>query len=420
MLTFKAISLSNAEDFLSIVKSHLSNPKDAYVFLLDCGGTLNLLKLLFNQGEIRRVVVIDSHRPFHLANIFSTKVILIEDVSQKENLDFLDVLKNYALKFSGIYSLDHFGSPKMHIAHGNHTLQQLQKSGRKIGKKNQDHEDEEEIDVESDEELPVPQKKKFKASQHRLQKDSFDEVSDDGNDDEMIHGGQHDLDDDNNEEDEEEEEEREFDEGGEEVFYRKSDGRQKVKEYERYISYSQKSCAAHLYEVSKSLGKKSNHHLWLSIVSFTELYLFDRLPSEQLVLQMEKLKAEVQQLNKSHRQMLVHDDYDDGLEFKNSNDDRIVQYTEYRLPLYRHWNLFDAFLHSPYTCSRMMLWNETGRNQLRTLLAKLGIPLEQCRQNFKNMSLKYRQLLFHNLSIYARVFGLEDLLFPSFYRVFQP
>ncbi len=63
---------------------------------------------------------------------------------------------------------------------------------------------------------------------------------------------------------------------------------------------------------------------------------------------------------------------------------------DYRFFLYRHWSLYEAMCFSPYICAKLGAWQTQGANRLQELLAKMGIPLDQCKQlyNFMNPSLR--------------------------------
>lgn len=50
----------------------------------------------------------------------------------------------------------------------------------------------------------------------------------------------------------------------------------------------------------------------------------------------------------------------------------ISQSEELRFVLFRHWNLYDAMLHSGYVAGRLGVWRDKGRKQLTGLLAKMG------------------------------------------------
>ena len=48
--------------------------------------------------------------------------------------------------------------------------------------------------------------------------------------------------------------------------------------------------------------------------------------------------------------------------------------------LLRHTSLWDSLLHSNFVASKLQVWKSSGRQKLMELLAKMGFPLDQCRQ----------------------------------------
>ncbi len=51
----------------------------------------------------------------------------------------------------------------------------------------------------------------------------------------------------------------------------------------------------------------------------------------------------------------------------------------YRFMLYRHWNLYDSMYYSRYVATNLGIWKQNGKRKLDTLLAKMGLPLDECR-----------------------------------------
>lgn len=57
----------------------------------------------------------------------------------------------------------------------------------------------------------------------------------------------------------------------------------------------------------------------------------------------------------------------------------------YNFPLMNHWSLYESMMNSPYLMQRLSLWNDKGITKLHEILTKLGISLEQAKQNYKYM-----------------------------------
>jgi hypothetical protein len=75
----------------------------------------------------------------------------------------------------------------------------------------------------------------------------------------------------------------------------------------------------------------------------------------------------------------------------------IVTTDEYRFPLYRHWTLENSMLHSSYVACRFPVWKADGRDQLKQLLAKIGIKKMQCEQNYNSMIPELREHFYSQL-----------------------
>jgi cell division control protein 45 len=286
------------------------------LILLNCGGTVHLEKI-FTLNNNQSIIVIDSHRPFHLANIYSSKVVLFDD---SDGSSVISINKLSDLEITGVEESD-------------------------------DEEEEDNLVFETE-------------------------------DDENEH-------------------------------YRKKEQILKTREYYR-TSYTSKSCSKILSELSFSLNKNNNDHLWMGIIGLTEQFLFQKITHEEYTKAFNGFKLEVASLNRSKSSNM---EVDDGMEIKISSDERIVQSEEFIFPLYRHWNIFDSMYHSSYIASRLSIWNEKGRSKLKVFLAKIGIPLTECQQNYQNMKFIYKEELDKKMKKFGKNYSLYELFFDSFYRV---
>lgn len=98
----------------------------------------------------------------------------------------------------------------------------------------------------------------------------------------------------------------------------------------------------------------------------------------------------------------------------------IEEGAEYRFFLHRHWPLYDAMFHSPYIASKLSVWHPQGTARLQEMLAKMGIPLQQCKQSFQFMEPSLKTHFRHEISsgTIADLYGLTDpdVVYRSFYR----
>lgn len=96
---------------------------------------------------------------------------------------------------------------------------------------------------------------------------------------------------------------------------------------------------------------------------------------------------------------------------------RIAQSVELRLDLLRHWSLFESLQNSSYTATRLATWRQTGKRRLLELLATLGIPLPDSKQQWCFMKHKSKVALEKHLRNAILRFDLGDRIqYDSFVR----
>lgn len=98
---------------------------------------------------------------------------------------------------------------------------------------------------------------------------------------------------------------------------------------------------------------------------------------------------------------------------RSPTDTSIRLSPEPRFLLVRHWSLYESMLHSPYLASRLHVWSENGRKRLHKLLAKMGVSLSQCHQNYTHMDMELKRVLRQRLLKYAPMYGLDGLVPPA-------
>ena len=96
--------------------------------------------------------------------------------------------------------------------------------------------------------------------------------------------------------------------------------------------------------------------------------------------------------------------------------DTIRYEEEYRFMLLRHGSLLDAMVNSTYIASRMKTWSDGGRELLMEILARVGLPLKDCRQKYLHMPPQMKRTLDAKLPELAEAMQLEELRFPTFHR----
>lgn len=95
----------------------------------------------------------------------------------------------------------------------------------------------------------------------------------------------------------------------------------------------------------------------------------------------------------------------------------LAQSDEYRFFLLRHTTLWNAMMFSPYVCSRMELWKGSGQARWREMLARMGLPLDQCQQPYAFMKPSLKRRLREVVNEHAEEFGLDNLSYTGFVRI---
>lgn len=87
-----------------------------------------------------------------------------------------------------------------------------------------------------------------------------------------------------------------------------------------------------------------------------------------------------------------------------------------QLFLLRFWTLYDSMHYSSYVSSKMTLWKDFGKQNLLKLIAQLGIPLDDAKQQSKYLSHSQKENLTMNLVKVSHQFNMTDLVVESFIK----
>jgi len=83
------------EDLCAIAREELAKEETRALFLINCGATVDLARLLGLEETNVQVFVLDSHRPYNLRNIFHKQIWLIDDgMTDTTNLPRLEDMLN--------------------------------------------------------------------------------------------------------------------------------------------------------------------------------------------------------------------------------------------------------------------------------------------------------------------------------------
>jgi cell division control protein 45 len=170
--------------------------------------------------------------------------------------------------------------------------------------------------------------------------------------------------------------------------------------------------------------------LWLACVGVTDAYLHSRLDVTgytTLAMDLRSYSLRLYPTDAYHR--LSHAVYAEQLtsnpisrinevtQIRFSEKGRILSESDFRFFLLRHTSLLDAMMYSDFMSTKFQLITRAGVHKLQEMLAKMGFPLDECRQPFAFMKPSLRRKLPDRFRQHAEEYGLEHFEFTSFFRI---
>ncbi|KAI1763744.1 CDC45-like protein [Hypoxylon sp. FL1150] len=211
----------------------------------------------------------------------------------------------------------------------------------------------------------------------------------------------------------------------------RNDNESVLRKYYRMGSSYSEPISAMIYSLASELGREDNDLLWLTIVGVTSMELYGRSSAGLAVTVRSSdakptngwmgvrgarirqlLRDEVRRLNPPAIGKLPSADSTGVIPTtaRDPEDTSIRLSPEPKFLLIRHWSLYDSMLHSPYLFSRLHTWNDSGLKRLHKLLAKMGVSLVQCKQNYTHMDMMLKKELRTKLLKYASLYNLDDMV----------
>ena len=200
------------------------------------------------------------------------------------------------------------------------------------------------------------------------------------------------------------------------VMMRRQKRRQERAEYLVRGSYYGRPAGLCAFDMAHSMqkeGLEKNLLLWLAIVSLSDQLAHQRVSNE--TYQNYCLELMTQVSNQINENTHSERSLEDGTIVKVFEDRKITIEEELRFEMMRHWNLYEAMLHSPYVVTRLQTWKESGVNLLDSLLVHCGLPLQAAKQKFSHMSPNMEKQMREKLKEHAGSHGgLHELTYWSF------
>ena len=412
-----------------------------FVFI-NCTGEMDLTKYWFCQEKQILTLITESKRPIHHQNLRNNKNIVIID-DGNNNLEFCPTEKEMEIIRQRVINVDeneikkklnlekdedNDEEDKEKNEEGENMYQIDEKSKEEKDNENKEKEEEgnetEKKAENNKNENGSKTKKKIIKKRNDIDDEDFNELKEDKDpldeiaDEVSSKPGKESLNEpkdenieDNNEENEEDSQEKRINEKIKEV----EEINLKVNEYYGGSYYGLPSTYI-FYSIAHQLHKENTFNLWYLIIAMTDEYLryhisdkkYDKLYAicQNEILRIEKKKSKE----------------DDTLKIYKSTAKEgktILIGSDYKLILYRHWNLYDSFIYSTYPLGILSTWKEPGKAEVQKIFAYMGIPLAEARQKYRYMKNEYLDTFKDKIIDVSKKFFLNEIIFHSFIYQFD-
>ena len=193
------------------------------------------------------------------------------------------------------------------------------------------------------------------------------------------------------------------------------DANSKVNEYYGGSYYGLPSTYIY-YSIAHQLHKENTNYLWYLIVSVTDEYLRYHISDKKYDKIYAICQSEVLRIEKKKSRD------DDTLKIYKSTAKEgksILIGSDYKLILYRHWNLYDSFIYSSYPLGILSTWKEPGKGEVQKIFAYMGIPLSEAKQKYRYMKNEYLDTFKDKIIDVSKKFFLNEIIFHSFIYQFD-
>ena len=408
-----------------------------FVFI-NCVGEMDFTKFWFCQEKNILTLIAESKRPMHHQNLWNdTNIVIIDDGNN--NLEYCPTEKEMELIRQKVINIDDNEINKelnlLKKDEENNEIEDIEQKKEKSDEENEEKEEkEEEEENDKDESYEnsksaeniqndntINTKKKIIKKRNDIDDEDFNELKQDKEKDALDEIADEisakpekqplNEDKENLEENEENSQEKKLNEKLKEV----EDANMKVNEYYAGSYYGLPSTYI-FYSIAHQLHKENSYYLWYLIISMTDEYLryhisdkkYDKLYAicQNEVLRIEKKKSKD----------------DDTLKIYKSTAKEgktILIGSDYKLILYRHWNLYDSFIYSTYPLGVLSTWKEPGKGEVQKIFAYMGIPLSEARQKYRYMKNEYLDTFRDKIIDVSKKFFLNEIIFHSFIYQFD-
>ena len=195
-------------------------------------------------------------------------------------------------------------------------------------------------------------------------------------------------------------------------------------EYYKYQYYGLNSSGI-MYLMARSVQKDDNDMLWSAILGLTESFIYEKIDRDKYNECVSYYCDEVKRRNETYNNISTMDNEvrynlgDENVEnsqiVSHRTSDHIQFSTEFRFTLMRFWTLYDSMYYSRYVATKLGIWKQRGKDNLKFMLAKMALPLSEAQQPYCSMKRMYKKKLPQLFKDNAHQSGLDDnLTYGSF------
>ena len=434
VIGYEIIPVQNYEDVDKEINNcqKIQDEIQGFVFI-NCVGEIDFTKYWFCQEKNILTLVTESKRPIHHQNLRNeTNIVIIDD--SNNNLEYCPTEKEMEIIRQKVINVDDSEINKAlnlekKEEENNNQIEDSQQKKEKTEEENEEKEEEENENDEYDENSKSAEndknekntKKKIIKKRNDINDEEFNElkkekdVLDEIADEVSAKPEKESLNEDDNNENIEENDENSQEKKLNEKLKEVEDINIKVNEYYGGNYYGLPSTYI-FYSIAHQLHKENSYYLWYLIISMTDEYLryhisdkkYDKLYAicQNEVLRIEKKKSKD----------------DDTLKIYKSTAKEgktILIGSDYKLILYRHWNLYESFIYSTYPLGVLSTWKEPGKGEVQKIFAYMGIPLSEARQKYRYMKNEYLDTFRDKIIDVSKKFFLNEIIFHSFIYQFD-
>lgn len=193
------------------------------------------------------------------------------------------------------------------------------------------------------------------------------------------------------------------------------DNRQRIMfEYVQF-SYYGRSSAITMYELAWRLHRDNVDLLWWGIIGVVEQFILNKVEIVPYLSEVEKISAHIGRLCQDTSSVASQYSLSSSSQTNVTSPSlRIDCEKDLQLALYRHWTVESSLKYTMFTAVALQLWAIKGEKRIQKLLAEMGLPLAESRQQYSSMDLALRKEFHSMMEKMSDSRNLTHITYPSF------